>query len=167
MRLFTAICLSDELKNALICAQSQLKGQIQAGNFTQPENLHITLAFLGETEKEKAAAEILEETDAAPFSLSLSGAGQFGSLWWVGVKENKALSTLAAGLHARFRGAGFALDARPFRPHITIARQVESNQNISLSIPRADMCVKQISLMQSQRIGGRLVYTQRFTKDLK
>ena len=48
MRLFIAINLSDEMKNSLISAQNTMYDRGIRGNFTSEENMHLTLAFIGE-----------------------------------------------------------------------------------------------------------------------
>ncbi len=54
MRLFVAINFSKDVKNALLAAIDELKGQAVSGNFTSPDNLHLTLAFIGESERASA-----------------------------------------------------------------------------------------------------------------
>ena len=53
MRLFIAIRFSPEIRQTLLDAVSGLRAQARSGNFTRPENLHLTLAFLGETNQTK------------------------------------------------------------------------------------------------------------------
>ena len=50
MRLFTAICFDEETKNALFAARNFAKN-FSEGNFSEKENLHLTLVFIGETER--------------------------------------------------------------------------------------------------------------------
>jgi len=97
------------------------------GRAMQPENLHLTLAFLGNVSAARLAeAEAVADGIAAPaFDVELDRLG-----WW---KHNRilwagsaalppALGQLADTLGAGLRAAGFALDARPFALHATLLR---------------------------------------------
>ena len=80
MRLFIAIQLNDEMKDALTRLQKQLQRQGVRGNFTRRENLHLTLAFIGEYPDPYDVKDIMEAIDFEPFDISLDGMGSFGSL---------------------------------------------------------------------------------------
>ena len=73
MRLFVAINLSENIKNALLKAQSDLKNQGFYGNFTRRENMHLTLAFIGETEKRFKAVDALKKISFERFERSVVG----------------------------------------------------------------------------------------------
>ena len=67
---------------------------------------------------------------------------------------------------------GFAVDTREFRPHITLAREVSLQDDFDLPgfsarQPRAGMTVSRLSLMRSDRIGGKLTYAEVGGKDLR
>ena len=86
MRLFLAIQLSPAVREALLTAQDALRRQGR-GSFPPPENLHLTLAFLGEAEDPARARAALSEVSCRPFSLAVGGPpGHFGDLWWAGVR---------------------------------------------------------------------------------
>ncbi len=166
MRLFIALHFSAEIEEMLLEAIRQLREQATGGNFTRRENLHLTLAFIGESGR---AAEIIQAMDRAPgqaFSLTVGGGGRFGDLYWVGVEQNPALAALAAALRQELAQAGLDFDRKPFKPHITIARQVAAAAPPRLEIPRLAMTVSRIALMKSERAGGRLVYTEVYAKAL-
>lgn len=160
MRLFVAVHFTPEIRRALLDAAGELRRQSASARMTRPENLHLTLAFIGETENRRAAQEAVLGLSAAPFSIAVGGCGRFGDLWWAGVAPSPALSSLAAEVGEALRQRGFVLDRRPFRPHITLARQVESAAPIRLSLPEMTMTVRRVSLMRSDRIAGRLTYTE-------
>ena len=76
MRLFVAILFPEPVRKALMDTMAQMRAQGAHGNFTRPENLHLTLAFLGETGAEgcRAAVRAVDSVcGRAPFSLSLGG----------------------------------------------------------------------------------------------
>lgn len=96
-----------------------------------PSHIHITLKFLGETDEAKlpAIAEVLREAARGipPFTISFKGAGAFPSMnrirvVWVGVNDVLPLATIAGRLDERLADLGVTREARPFAPHITLAR---------------------------------------------
>lgn len=132
LRLFAAARLPDVVQREV----EGLLGRLQAGGlpgwrWVQPEGLHLTLRFLGETPPERAAsaAEAVRRAGggSAPFPLALDGAGVFGGwrprVLWVGLSGDlEALQRLAERLNEELRVAGWDAPARPLRPHITLAR---------------------------------------------
>jgi 2'-5' RNA ligase len=101
-------------------------------------NLHITLKFLGDQPDERLAevGPALAEAAAAlpPFALALSGIGGFPGMerpriLWVGVADG---ALAARGLQERVEAAlehrGFARDARPWHPHVTIGRVLDDRR---------------------------------------
>lgn len=95
-------------------------------------NLHVTLKFLGWTSSE--VVEAVQDRVAAavkgvrPFDVGARGSGAYPSLagariLWVGVHDGSgALAQLAARVEAAVAALGFAPEARPFSPHLTIGR---------------------------------------------
>ncbi|MBE6037428.1 MAG: RNA 2',3'-cyclic phosphodiesterase [Clostridiales bacterium] len=140
MRLFIAINFSEELTRELLRAVHSLRQQSARGTFTRPENLHLTLAFIGETDRVNDAEAVLQKVCShhRSFPITLSGSGRFpgrdrstaasgrseGDLYWAGLEKSPALSALAADLQQELRKAGFPIEERAFRPHITLGRRV-------------------------------------------
>jgi 2'-5' RNA ligase len=166
MRLFIAIQFSEEIRCELLDAIDELRAQAAGGNFTRPENLHLTLAFIGETNDAAAVRRVIDAVPASPFTLSVGGAGHFGDLYWVGVSRNPALCALADSLRDGLLRAGFAIDTKPFKPHITVGRQVVHEGPVSLDVPLTEMTVSRVSLMKSERVNGKLVYTELYGRRL-
>lgn len=164
MRLFVAVRFSPEIKAALLAAIDGLRRQ-SAGNFTHPENLHLTLAFIGESGRVAEAKAALTAVTAAPFVLTVGGAGRFGDLRWAGIDHNPALSALAGSVRNELHKRGIGFDPKPFKAHITLAREVLS-KDINIDVPPKTMTVSRISLMRSDRIDGKLTYTEVFGKTL-
>lgn len=165
MRLFVAICFTPEIITALDNCIKRLKAS-SSGNFTRPENLHLTLAFVGETHNTKAVIKCMNDIACSRFDITLNDFGKFGDLWWVGLAKNPTLNRLAYDLQEKLRNCGFNIAKRPFRPHITIARQVKTNAEILLDIPNISMTVYKISLMKSERINGKLLYSELYARHL-
>lgn len=101
--------------------------------WVQMEGLHVTLRFLGPTlpERVDAVADAVVQAAAepsGPFEIRLGGAGAFPDATrpralWLGILAGAdELARLSAAVTAALTTAGWALDDRPFRPHLTIAR---------------------------------------------
>lgn len=168
MRLFIAINFDKSFKEGLIKTREELRAQSVLGNFTSDENLHLTLAFIGETKNIQGAKNAVDRAFSSfgSFPITAEKAGRFSDLWWVGIKESKALFAVAENIQRELIASGFSIEKRKFKPHITIARQVVSKEKIFLNPPRLTMDVKRISLMQSSRVSGKLCYTEVYGKTL-
>ncbi len=159
MRVFVAIRFSPAVRAVLLDAVDALRRQGQ-GTFTRPENLHLTLAFLGEVEDPAPVREALAAVcTGGAFSLTVEGLGRFEDLWWAGVRDNERLEALALRVQNALRQAGFPIERRPWRPHITLVRRWRGPKPC-LTVPDAPMRVERVSLMKSERVDGRLVYTE-------
>lgn len=165
MRLFIAINFDNRIKDALIEVQDKMKLQGVRGNYTKPENLHLTLAFIGEYSDPDFVKEIIEGIRIAPFDITLDGMGAFGSLWWCGIKQNDRLETLARILRRRLAENDVPFDRKKFSPHVTLIRKPENVLPLSPNdyadiIKDATMTVDHISLMRSDRGKNGMIYTE-------
>lgn len=162
MRLFFALPLPLEAQEAIRALQQQIQ-EIGSGRFPPPENLHLTLAFLGEIPASSLPVleQILEELSFSPFSLKFCHLDRFsqpsGDLWWVGPQESQALRTLHQRLNQALEQEGFPRERRPFRPHITLGRNIRLNnpgtqpawQGSPLVLPVEKLCLFASVLGQS------------------
>ena len=99
MRLFIAIQPDKEFRSALRAVQNELRRRGVEGNYTRVENLHLTLAFIGEYPDPNAVLEAMEKVSFDPFTLRLAGLGAFGDLWWAGLEDSGGLDALVRRLH--------------------------------------------------------------------
>jgi len=125
MRLFVAVPLPDECREHLFF----LSAGLAEGRRISPENMHLTLCFIGDVE-----GVDVEDIDAAlgaiengSFQITLADVGIFGHQHmvhtaWVGVEESLELKHLQAKVARALRGAGIQLESRKFKPHVTVAR---------------------------------------------
>lgn len=130
MRLFVAIELSSEIRNALVAFLGELRGLAPKAKWVRGENLHVTLKFLGETDAVRLQA--VQQTLAAVRSsegvrLNFHGLGFFPNerrprVLWVGMEASANLKTLAETIDQQMHTLGFPLETRPFTPHLTLAR---------------------------------------------
>ena len=159
MRLFVAIRPSPAVRDVLLDAEAALRRQGR-GTFTRPENLHLTLAFLGEAESAAPAQAALEAAcTGGAVSLTVGGLGHFDDIWWAGVRENARLEALARGVQDALRQAGYPVERRPWRPHITLVRRWRGPEP-RLTVPDTAMQAERVSLMRSEQVEGKLVYTE-------
>lgn len=140
MRAFIAIDLPNSIKEALKQLQQRLRESGSDVKWTEPENFHVTLKFLGEINEEQRAPleEGLAKAARANPSclLQLRGLGSFPSgkapkVLWVGARSPiQSLAELAYSVDAQARLVGLKSEDRPFTVHVTLGR-VRSPQNRS------------------------------------
>lgn len=129
-----------------------------------PENLHLTLAFLGECDElgAKAAKAAMDEVKVDPFRVEIEKLGCFrrrgGDIWWAGVRKDRKLMGIQKDLSRCLEKQGFDLEERPYSPHITLGREVITAAKPGVTAPFG-MTARIIDLMKSERIKGKLTYT--------
>ena len=163
MRLFIAMPLDRPMKNALLSVQDTFRRQGVRGNYTTPENLHLTLAFIGEYSDPDTVLAAMETLSFAPVPLQLDRLGAFDTLWWAGLEENPALDTLVRQLRRALAEAGIPFDRKKFLPHITLLRKPVFGRAFdpgALPVPRAEMRAARVSLMLSTRGKNGMLYTE-------
>lgn len=112
-----------------------VRGALQVQQFllplprkVDPENLHLTLVFLGDCPEPalEAAHDGFDTLRERGFALSLQGLGLFGKdrprVAWAGVSPSPELMHLQAKVETIARRAGCPIDARKFLPHVTLGR---------------------------------------------
>ncbi len=160
MRLFIAVNFNDDIKGALASIQEQLKKSNVHGRYTAYENLHLTLAFIGEYGDPNAVLDALAGVKFKPFNLRLDGMGSFGSVWWAGIDADDELKRCASQVRHALAQAGIGFDKKRFSPHITLVREPGVQVIPSVEIPNVQMTVREISLMLSERGKRSMIYTE-------
>ena len=163
MRLFIAIQLNEEMKTALAGIRNEMRRQGVGGSYTSLENLHLTLAFIGEYPDPDRVLEAMETAGFSPFTLRLDGLGRFGDLWWAGLSDSGELSASVRRLRHALGAAGIPFDRKKFTPHITLVRRAVWDERRGLpasSVPKAEMQVERICLMRSDRGRKGMIYTE-------
>ncbi len=125
MRLFLALSLPEPLRERLVALCTGLPG----ARWVTPENLHLTLRFIGEVDGSQARDldAALAQVRAARLAVVLAGVDRFGSrrklrALWVGVEPNPELEHLYRKLDQAAQSAGLPPEGRKFKPHVTLAR---------------------------------------------
>ena len=147
MRLFIAIQLSPEMKKALVSCMHDLKKQGMEGNYVPAQNLHMTLAFIGEYDDPGKVKEVMGKVPLPEFRLTLADKGNFGNILWAGVKGNQKLKTYVRDLRAALAAAGIPCEKDKFVPHITLIRKFFREETVSVSHAKGrDDCKKSFLL---------------------
>ncbi len=170
MRLFIAIQFDQTVLDALTKFQAVMKTQGVTGNYTREENLHLTLAFIGDYGDPDEVLEAMEQAAFRPFSIRLEGVGNYGDLFWAGIRKNEELASLAGRLRKVLSERGIPFDKKKFSPHITLIRKAayRNGQRIPVpDVPAGEMEVERISLMKSERGKRGMVYTEMGCVELK
>jgi len=183
IRAFIAIDLPPAVKAALADVAATLGGRVPRGvvRWVRPEQMHLTLRFLGDTPTDRlpALAAALDALAAghAPFALRLTGVGCFPNarrprVVWVGLGGEEAkLTALAAALEAALRPLGWPPEDRPFRAHLTLGRvkdeQAAQGIDWSAAVPALEVPVTAVHLIESQLRPDGSVYTVRHTSRLE
>lgn len=163
MRMFIAIQLNREVRDALRAVQNELRRRGVEGNFTRGENLHLTLAFIGEYPESEAVLDAMSALRFEPFTLRLGGLGSFGDTWWAGLEESGELDALVRRLRRALADKEIPFDRKPFRPHVTLVRKPSFRRDPQLgtiTVPAAEMTVERVSLMLSTRGKNGMIYTE-------
>ena len=174
MRLFIAIGFTPQVRSLFLLHQDRLRSCAPRGSFTAEENLHVTLAFLGEQDigAVRELSSVVDGLDDSVFDIQFDHIGRFGGdIWWVGARKNIRLARLQRTLDRQLREARYQVDERPFTAHVTLARRcIVRDEQLSRSlcgpIPPIIACATRVSLMESTRIGGRLTYIELHGHDL-
>ncbi len=125
MRLFVGLGLPEGLAARLATLEAGLPG----AQWVLPENMHLTLRFIGEVTENDAADidEMLAGISAPGFDLHLQGVGTFGEghktrAVWVGLVPSAPLAHLQTKVESACVRGGQPPEGRKFSPHVTLAR---------------------------------------------
>ena len=160
MRLFIAIRLSDGMQKALVSCMHDLKKQGVEGNYVPAQNLHMTLAFIGEYDDPGKVKEVIGKVPLPGFRLALDGQGNFGNILWAGVKGNQKLKAYVREVREALKENGIPFENDRFVPHITLIRKISAKKPYQIHLPKAEMTVKRASLMKSETKNGKVVYRE-------
>jgi 2'-5' RNA ligase len=187
MRAFIAIEFPQSVQQQLgNLAQKLRSSGLRGVRWVPPENIHLTLKFLGDIKTET----VQQLTHHLPtivrvhpsFTLNLHGLGVFPGLrhprvLWVGVQAPAALFDLQRDIESLAQRLGVPPETRPFTPHVTLGRMqtdfgpqdqalLEAQLQVSTSTFHASLPVKQVALFRSDLFPTGARYTLLFHADL-
>jgi 2'-5' RNA ligase len=181
IRSFVAIPLPDATRDALVRLQAELQPIFPGWRLTNPENLHLTLRFLGdipEDSLEKLSKIVLSVADSSSsFQLTTSGIGAFpswqrGRIVWLGFKASDPVSQLHRKLSEGLLQVGIPEERRPFQPHLTLGRSRQIRalpplpDQVQQRLP-AEFTVDRLVLYQSRLTPQGAIYSERCVARLR
>lgn len=161
-RIFIAIRFDEGFKQGLVALQDALKARGVRGNYCPYGNLHMTLAFIGESYDLSAIRKAVSEVTVEPSELILDKLGSFptkAGVIWCGVNDNAHVIELAKQLRERLAANGVSYKEGVFFPHISLV-QHPSEIVTEIEIPTTSMRIEKIFIMKSERVDGELIYSE-------
>ena len=155
-RLFFALWPDDAARDRLAMHAVRLATQL-AGKPVPPEKIHLTLTFLGEVAEEDRAQGVAAAIRSATFEACFDRVGTFrgAKVAWAGSsRPAAAMIELQSALESSLRAAGFDLEERPFRPHMTLVRRISRTLAPEPIEPIA-WTAREFSLVRSDTSTGR------------
>ncbi|HUX12363.1 MAG TPA: RNA 2',3'-cyclic phosphodiesterase [Spirochaetia bacterium] len=152
LRLFLALEPSPETREWLVSLQAMIRRDHPESLFryVAPDNLHVTLQFLGDTPASVvptvADAMLTVCSNFAPFEMAADGIGFFPGperprVMWIGANdETRTMDSLFLALGNRLAGSGIGFDKKPYHPHFTLAY-------VRKSAPRATLRESAVRLL--------------------
>lgn len=197
IRAFVAVELTEDVRRAIAQVQAQVKAELSRElrrtapdarlQWVRPQSSHLTLKFLGDIREDQVdeIAQTLAQVAARrpAFSLAIAGLGVFPDaraprVLWVGLNGAEPVIGLARAVDQALAELSFAPEARPFNPHLTLARIKERAREIGSALgtlgllaqagpqgnppgnPVATLPVRSIALMRSELRPSGAVYTR-------
>lgn len=172
MKLFISISFDALSKETLYNHMKLLFEKCESGSFTKKENIHLTLAYIGETTQIGAIVETLDEIELQEFEIGLSEGGAFkrsgGDIYWLGIEKTPELIRLQKLVYRNLFRKGVIRDKNDFKPHLTVSRDTVIDKD---AVPSADIDikipVKRVSLMKCETTREGNVYTEVYAKELE
>jgi len=181
MRAFVAIELPAPVRDAVADVMGELRRAQADVAWVRPENLHVTMRFLGEMtdEQRQMLADVLARIagNFQPIPIALSGLGAFPSISaprvvWVGISQGQdPLVQLAGQLEDAVVALGMPRDTRRFTAHVTLGRvrtprhraQLVASLRDLTWTPPGPFIADHLTLFQSQLTSSGAIYTPVFT----
>jgi 2'-5' RNA ligase len=177
VRTFIAVELTESIRAEIEDLQHEFERAGTEVKWTEPENLHVTLVFLGEVDDKEipTVCRIAAQAVAGmgPFPLSVEGVGCFPNarrprVVWVGVGQGQdELVRIHDALETPLLDLGYRREDRKYTPHITLGRAKSDRptERLSAAIARqagwkaGDMTVTEILVMGSELTRDGPIYT--------
>ncbi len=163
MRLFIAICFDEDMLDSLTEIQDDLMRCGVKGNYTPRENLHMTLAFIGEHDDPEQILEVMQKVPLRTFSVKLSGFRPFKDMFFANFEESENLRDYVKRLRKALLDEEISFDRKKFLPHVTLIRKADCTKGKAFWPEFREseaMRVNGISLMKSERGRHGMVYTE-------
>ncbi|MEE4312057.1 MAG: RNA 2',3'-cyclic phosphodiesterase [candidate division KSB1 bacterium] len=177
IRTFIAIEIPPHIKKEISEFQRHLMVRDTRISWPKPDNIHITLKFVGDVETNAITAitEAVEKgvEQIPPFNVKIVGVGTFPSgrkprILWIGAKsENSLMVKCADNIDQKLEELGYEKETRPFRAHLTLGRvksqfkidEVLDRLNESRDFECDDFLASEIIVVQSTLHASGAIYT--------
>jgi RNA 2',3'-cyclic 3'-phosphodiesterase len=189
LRSFVAVEIPAGMQSALARCTAPLQKALPKPliRWVAPQNVHLTLKFLGDVSpanlERLAEALKVEAVTHETFTMSVGGLGAFPTprqarVIWIGLAAPAALIALLRGVEAVAASLGYASENHPFSPHLTIGRVGQNVSETDLQRIRAALegtvvgalgtvRVEAVHIFKSDLIPGGPVYTHLYTLPMK
>jgi len=135
VRLFVALDLTQEIRDALREPMETLQPLAKTARWARPEGMHVTLKFIGHVDATKLdaiRAALATVRSDAPVEMRVRGIGFFPDVrrprvLWCGIEASANLARLAADTERVLEPLGIPREERAFSPHLTLARLKDSH----------------------------------------
>ena len=170
MRLFLALELPERAGERFFESVERIRSAAVRGTFTRRENVHLTLAFLGEQPEDRVPdiREVMDGCAPGPITLKVGHLERFRNRDGVTlvrtVEKDPGLISLQSELSDSLRALGFVLDDRPYLPHLTVGRKVvlrpgATLEDLDRETEPLTARIGKMTLFLSHRTDGVLIYT--------
>jgi RNA 2',3'-cyclic 3'-phosphodiesterase len=142
MRLFVALDIDPEIRRNIGEFRNQMRSVAPDVRWVGPETFHVTLQFLGETQKFDSLRSALQQVRGTAVPLAFRGTGFFPNpksprVFWIGIESDDNLQLLSDAISTSLKPLGFERDAGPYKPHLTLARAGSGRPRPARSEPSA------------------------------
>lgn len=177
MKLFIALLFEDEKKDIIYDILQEVKLISNTGDFTSYDNLHLTIEYIGESSLEEfeVIKTALLEINFSMFHYVTNKIKCFSKsnnqkIVYLGVETTDVLRELYHSVIDQLNKVGYSFNYEKFTPHITLGRKVrfkefESVHNIYCN--PLTILAGRLSIMESKRVEGKIVYEELFSVPLK
>ncbi len=178
-RVFVAVALPNEVRDRVATHIVSLRKAVPdaRASWARPEALHITLKFLGDVDRGRidslAEAVSRASTGIERFGLAIKDAGSFpprgsAKVLWLGIEDpSRKLGEVQQKLEDECYSIGFPREARPFHPHLTVARiripafaKELAAAHTALGFPGVEFEVDRLLVMRSELTPAGSIYTE-------
>jgi|SRR3954468_17633500 2'-5' RNA ligase len=126
MRLFVALDIPEDVRGRLTEFVERLKAKFPDEKWVRTEGLHVTLKFIGESQKVDEIKEVLRAVKSPPLAVTFRGTGFFTNkqprVFYAGVESSADLKALAECVDEQVAKLGVERESRAYTPHLTLAR---------------------------------------------
>ncbi|MBQ7639306.1 MAG: RNA 2',3'-cyclic phosphodiesterase [Clostridia bacterium] len=165
MRLFIALPVTAGVKRAIADTQKELKRRGVNGRYTPPENLHMTLVFIGNAKETEKISRALRKNPVPRTALTFDRLALFGDTLVALYKNSAALESYVRELRKALDEEEVSFDRQAFRAHVTLCRKAAPQPEgprfweCGSTLKSVRLPVNRVLLFESDLSGKTPVYT--------